>query len=340
MIQLSEEQRAIVEAPLDEKTVVMATAASGKTRTLTERLGYILKQGIDPSKVVAITFTNNASAEMQSRIDPKLREGVFIGTVHSYANMLLVSNGVDTSMYRDEEEFDKLFDLLAMNPSYLREVDYLLCDETQDLNGEQFEFIVDMINPSAYLLVGDIRQSIYGFKDARPELLLDLMSREDCVVRELTENYRNGYRIIDFSNEIIEKMKGVALQEVTPKRPIPGKIRYIRQFDILPTVKTDRNWGNWAILCRSNRKVQSILAMLTRAGIPAITFRQAQGSLGELKEKMESNAVKVLTIHSSKGLEFPKVIVADYFAHGKDEDQRINYVAVTRARDELYITKR
>ena len=332
----STEQLAIINAPVDEKTVVMAAAAAGKTATLTERIRFLLRNGLDPRKLVAITFTNNAAAEMRDRLGADFKEGMFMGTIHSYANFLLTSKGFDTSEYREDEEFDKLFELIAENPQVLREVDYLLCDESQDLNPEQFEFITTLIQPKAMLVVGDIRQSIYGFKGAEPKMLMHLMLDDDFVVRELTQNYRNGKAIIKFSNDIISKMKSVPLTPVTAMRDTRGAIRKITPWEILTTIKTDKNWGNWAILCRTNKKVNEVMSLLKRQGVPSITFRQAQGGLNELKEKMTSNAVKVLTIHSAKGLEFDKVIVCDIYSKG-EENMRLNYVAVTRARDELYL---
>lgn len=332
----SEEQLEIINAPADEKTVVMAAAAAGKTATLTERIRVLLRGGLDPRKLVAITFTNNAAAEMRERLGADFKEGMFMGTIHSYANFLLTSKGFDTSEYREDEEFDKLFELIAENPQVLREVDYLLCDESQDLNPEQFEFITTLIQPKAMLVVGDIRQSIYGFKGAEPKMLMHLMLDDDFVVRELTQNYRNGKAIIKFSNDIISKMKSVPLTQVTAMRDTRGIIRKITPWEILTTIKTDKNWNKWAILCRTNKKVNEIMSLLKRQGIPCVTFRQAQGGLNELKEKMAGNTVKVLTIHSAKGLEFDKVIVCDIYSKG-EENMRLNYVAVTRARDELYL---
>ena len=332
----SAEQLAIIEAPTDEKTVVMAAAAAGKTRVLTERIRELLRRGIDPHKLVAITFTNNAAAEMRERLGDDFKEGMFMGTIHSYANFLLTAKGFDTSEYREEEEFDKLFDLIAENPEVLREVDYMLCDESQDLNPEQFEFITTIIDPKAMLVVGDIRQSIYGFKGAEPKMLLHLMRNEDFVVRELTRNYRNGRAIIKLSNDIVERMKSINVQPVVAMREERGCIRKITEWEILKTIKTDQDWGRWAILCRTNRKINTIMSILKKNNIPAVTFRQAQGGLGEIKELMEGNTVKVLTIHSAKGLEFDKVIVCDMFSKG-EENMRLNYVAVTRARDELYL---
>lgn len=332
----SKEQLEIIEAPLDEKTIVMASAASGKTATLTERIRYIINHGIDPSKIVVLTFTNNAAAEMRDRLGNDFYPGMFMGTIHSYANLLLTSRGYDTAMIRDDEDFDRLFEMIEEHPEVIRPVDYLLCDESQDLNKAQFLFISEVIDPVASLIVGDVRQSIYAFRGAEPKMLLRLMKKPEFQVRELTQNYRNGKKIIDFSNKIIEKMKNVPQTVVRGMRGEQGKIQLITQFDILNVIKKDPQWGHWAILCRTNKKVDQIMGMLVRQGIPCLTFRQAQGSLDDLKEKMNENAVKVLTIHSSKGLEFDKVIICDTFSKGQD-NIRLNYVAVTRARDELYL---
>ncbi len=335
----SQEQLEIIEAPLDEKTIVMATAASGKTRTLIERLKYVIKNGIDPSKIVVLTFTNNAAAEMRDRLGADALPGMFMGTIHSYANYLLTSHGYNTAMIRDEEEFDELFDMIEEHPEVLRPVDYLLCDESQDLNPIQFNFISDIIDPVGTLITGDVRQSIYGFRGAEPKMMLKLMRRDDYVIRELTQNYRNSKKIIELSNKILDRMKNIPSSRAKGMRGEIGKVQIIGPYDILNTVKKDPVWKNWAILCRTNKKVDSIMGMLTRAGIPCITFRQAQGSLDDLKEKMNENAIKVLTIHSSKGLEFNKVIVCDTLNKGQD-NIRLNYVAVTRAKDELFLVGR
>ena len=337
---ISKEQLAVIEAPLDEKTIVMAAAASGKTFVLTERIRYLLRNGVKPEGIVGITFTNNAAAEMQERLGEDFVEGMFLGTLHSYANMLLTSKGYDTTEIRDDEAFDELFEMIMMHPEVVRPVQYLLCDESQDLNPQQFDFITTIIDPAACLIVGDVRQSIYGFRQAVPKMLLFLMRNEDYTVRELNQNYRNCMSVIEFSNYVLDKMKDKPKGIPIGMRKVRGRVKFIQSTEILKTLRSDTNWEHWAILCRSNAEIARIMSDLEFANIPAITFRQAQGDLTELKDKMHQNAVKVLTIHSSKGLEFDKVIINSYFPHGAEENLRLCYVAITRARDELYVCRK
>ncbi len=92
LAELSPEQRAIVTAE-DTPLLVLAGAGSGKTRVLTHRIGWLLAQGrARPGEVLAVTFTNKATREMQGRIaalvGPDARR-MWVGTFHALAHRLL-----------------------------------------------------------------------------------------------------------------------------------------------------------------------------------------------------------------------------------------------------------
>ena len=73
--------------------LVLAGAGSGKTRVITHRVAWLIKEvGIDPSAIVAVTFTNKAASEMQERVQSLLRMdslATFLGTFHGFSLRLL-----------------------------------------------------------------------------------------------------------------------------------------------------------------------------------------------------------------------------------------------------------
>src|SRR5262245_44752748 len=93
--ELNEQQLAAVTAP-PGPILVIAGAGSGKSRTLTYRLAYLLENGIDPRNVLLLTFTNKAAREMLGRVAnllPVDASGLWGGTFHSVGNRILRRHG-------------------------------------------------------------------------------------------------------------------------------------------------------------------------------------------------------------------------------------------------------
>lgn len=114
--ELNAEQLAVVKTG-DGPTLVLAGAGSGKTRTLVYRVAYLLEKGVDPERILLVTFTNKAAKEMMERTEQLLGrrpKGLWGGTFHSVANRLL-RKYADKLGYNnnfgilDSDDQDKLF---------------------------------------------------------------------------------------------------------------------------------------------------------------------------------------------------------------------------------------
>lgn len=336
---LSKQQEEIVTTTAN-KVVVIASAASGKTAVLVERVKYLLEQGSDPKKIVLITFTNAAAEELAERLGhPK---GMFIGTIHSYANYLLLSSGNDTQDILQLEQFDKLFSRIKKNRECIRPVEHLLLDESQDSNGLHFEFLLDMVKPKNYIIMGDHKQSIYRWNGAYPDYIINLAKNPDVITYDLNENYRNGNAILTFAKNIIMTAGYDYRDTSVAKRGVTGKVipelEYNPQAIAKTLSQTTDGFGNWFVLTRTNDQIDEMAAALKKYGVPYDTFKRAQLDNKELNKKMKEDTVKVLTIHTAKGLEANNVIVIGAKFYNVEE-KCISYVAATRARNLLVWTK-
>jgi DNA helicase-2/ATP-dependent DNA helicase PcrA len=89
--ELNPEQLEVVMAG-DGPLLVIAGAGSGKTRTLTYRVSRLIEDGVDPSQILLLTFTNKAAREMLSRVEQLVTidtRRIWGGTFHSVGNRLL-----------------------------------------------------------------------------------------------------------------------------------------------------------------------------------------------------------------------------------------------------------
>lgn len=112
MINLSSEQSAVVHAPIGKSMQVLASAGSGKTRVLTERVRFII-ENTSKDGVIALTFTNKAAEEMLARLDDLegVDERCWIATIHAVAQRILnqygSSIGLPSELHIYERDLDR-----------------------------------------------------------------------------------------------------------------------------------------------------------------------------------------------------------------------------------------
>lgn len=331
-MELTQQQKTILEST-EPKIFVSASAAALKTTTLTEKARQLLRAGVEPNRIAVITFTRMAAEELIQRLGEDYKDGIFVGTIHSLAAHFLSKNGKGKLIkgIAEEEEFDKLFEECRGLNVY-KSFDWVLLDEAQDSGKLELEFIFDMIAPDHFFVVADFKQSIYGFKDARPDLLKRYMN--GIPTYPLDYNFRNGEDILDYARRIVKKTG--LIDNSTPLYGSRGRVietTYDEEY-LCELIENSWSYKDWAILTRTNAQIEFLGKVLKKHGIPFNTFKQGDLNKSQLEKKLEENKVKLITIHSAKGLGFRNVVVYGAVWWNKDE-YFLNYVAATRAMDLL-----
>jgi DNA helicase II / ATP-dependent DNA helicase PcrA len=154
--ELNEQQHAAVTAP-PGPLLVIAGAGSGKTRTLTYRVAYLLENGVDPRNILLLTFTNKAARQMLDRVAnllPVDASGLWGGTFHSIGNRMLRRHGSAlgfssgfTIMDREDQK-DLLNSVVASSGIDPKEIRFPKGDVLADI----FSFVVNTERPIEELL--------------------------------------------------------------------------------------------------------------------------------------------------------------------------------------------
>ena len=114
--------------------------------------------------------------------------------------------------------------------------------------------------------------------------------------------------------------------DLTPAEAIHSLIRAKERLNT--------KWGDWFVLCRTNADVDLFRTLFEKENIPTDTFKQADLTNAQIEAKMKEDTIKVLTVHSAKGLESPCVLSYNVRAYN-DEEARLCYVSATRAKNYL-----
>ena len=106
-LKLNKEQQAAAEF-LNGICVVVAVPGSGKTLTMTHRIGNLVQNhGIAPENILGLTFTRTASQIMREKLEPVLNDlasRVHLSTIHSFSNFLLRREGKVFEVFAGKEQ--------------------------------------------------------------------------------------------------------------------------------------------------------------------------------------------------------------------------------------------
>ncbi len=236
---------------------------------------------------------------------------------------------------------------------YREKYKFVMVDEFQDVNGLQVKLLDLLLKPETQLFcVGDDWQSIYGFRGSNVEYIVNFEQHyPNSEVHKLDVNYRSNQTIVGASNEVIKRNKRQIAKDVKAHKQTPSKIEIFR------AKRLDGDGVEFLV-----NKVQALYDKGYGKDDILVLYRRSKMFDPYFKALKASNLfVSYKTIHASKGLEakavfilglaqgsggFPDVWLDDsIFRVVKDvkfdilleEERRLFYVAITRAKDELFL---
>lgn len=124
-------------------------------------------------------------------------------------------------------------------------------DEYQDINTVQEAIISALAVGANAFYVGDVKQSIYGFRETNPDIFIDKLSKfadkNDCAVINLNQNFRSDKRILDFVNEIFSRIMtaGSGRLDYAKTSLLRGEVKCLSgipavSIDVIKLAKTER----------------------------------------------------------------------------------------------------
>ncbi len=258
---------------------------------------------------------------------------------------------------------DQLLDTIAIFKQYPKMVpkfDHILIDEYQDVNSTQIEF-VDLLNSKSIFCVGDPRQSIFGWRGSDIKYILDFEKKyPDCEIVSLVKNYRSTQPIVNLMNKAIEPLGLPDLKSHNEGKKDITLLKFSSEttefeFVIQNILASNLSRQEIFVLARTNRQLTEISKMMRSRQINHIVRSDEQ----KKNVLAGPNDVTLATIHSIKGLEADMVFVIGVNGQNfpckgsehpvidmvkvdeydqEEEERRLFYVGISRARKTLFLT--
>jgi len=348
----------------DGHRVIHGVAGSGKTLILGYRAEHLAKVATRP--VLVLCYNKTLAAKLAATMAEKgIEDKVHVYNFHAWCSRQLAAYHIERPSGRPSDAlFESMVERVIQGVERKAipggQYDAILIDEGHDFRPEWFKLVVQMVNPesNALLVLYDDAQSIYGHAKKRKFSFASVGVQAKGRTTILKVNYRNTQEILSvaraFANELLRPLdadedEAPTVQPVGAGRSGPKPLvielpSLQAEADRIAQILVDENrtgtpWAEMAVLYRHwNDAGNTIAATFSRKGIPFEIPTH-----GDKRFKPNADTVKVVTMHSSKGLEFPLVCIpATGAIHTKDESEedeaRLLYVAMTRATRQLVMT--
>lgn len=254
-------------------------------------------------------------------------------------------------------------------------IEYVFFDEFQDCNDVQFEIIKEFAKTARVTVIGDDAQNIYQWRGSNMDFILNFENYISCIdnpkinnitkckVLTLKNNFRSTPEIINLANASIKNNSDQIPKDMIPINKsydrLPCVYRYQNEEEqakytlayILRYVKNNIPLDQIAVLSRNNYSLNYLEEIIEKHNINNDNEIKYVSLISDdtkdTKPKIMKDHVTLTTIHKSKGLEWDVVFILscndDKFPSETtpmklQEDRRLFYVAVTRAKRYLNIS--
>jgi DNA helicase-2/ATP-dependent DNA helicase PcrA len=230
---------------------------------------------------------------------------------------------------------------------------YIFIDEFQDTNNLEYALLKELISTNSKVIaVGDPNQSIYGFRGASNLIINQFMKDYHAKLYTLNTNYRSSNLIVSHANRLIKQNNQRYINYLNTTNCTHGEVKNIHFYTekeesffiinlIKKFLKLKIKFEEIAILYRLNYRVYELKNALHLEGI---NHQIHDDVIDDNKD-----GIHLMTIHKSKGLEFYVVIIIGLedgilpsqkinTYHELEEERRLLYVAMTRAKQFLYLS--
>ncbi|WIG55506.1 MAG: DNA helicase II related protein [Rhodanobacteraceae bacterium] len=359
---MDKQQESLARSLGSEHRVIHGVAGSGKTMILGFRAVHLARALHKPILVLCYNKTLAARLE-QLMVSRGIADKVQVYNFHQWCRQMLVSYHAQLPQNGSRNYSGQLVErvIAGVEREQIPRFQYgaVLIDEGHDFEPDWYKLIVQMVDPAinSLLILYDDAQNIYGNAERRKATWKSLGVQAQGRTTILRLNYRNTIEILSlartFAHELLNERTDdddgiplVAPESAGRRGPIPELARAADARDeirlLIEAVKDERahgrQWHEIAVLYCTQWEGDTLAKAFANAGIPC---SEARGT-GKRELFSSGDTVKLLTMHSSKGLEFPFVAIPGLGSlprSGKDESEeaRLLYVAMTRATEQLLL---
>ncbi|MBL8515052.1 MAG: AAA family ATPase, partial [Betaproteobacteria bacterium] len=341
--------------------VIHGVAGSGKTLILGHRARYLAQACVKP--ILVLCYNRRLADRLTATLAAEIAAGkVVVKSFHAWCRAQLMAYHVGLPQGEGEAFYEAMVARLIRAVDLKRipggQYEALMIDEGHDFKPEWFRLIVQMVDPASnsLLVLYDDAQAIYqragGRKFSFKSVGVDARGRTTV----LKINYRNTREVLDtaarFAAELLAE-HGADEDHVPTLTPLPvGRDGPAPLFVKLPSLAEEAQWialhlknahasglawRDMAVLYREYEPVgKAVSGALRKASVPVAWQKDIRFSAAQ-------DAVRVMTLHGCKGLEFPLVVMAGLGhvtceADQAEDEARLLYVGMTRATERLALT--